>query len=81
VVAYGAFTFVSALAIFGVLKATIGIRVSEEEELEGLDLAEHGMHAYDGLGSIGRSGMADELAIKLPAAAHMGQVRTATAES
>ena len=34
-------------ALFGVLKATMGIRVSEEEELEGLDLGEHGQHAYD----------------------------------
>jgi len=25
----------------------MGIRVSEEEELEGLDLGEHGAHAYD----------------------------------
>ena len=25
----------------------MGIRVSEAEELEGLDLSEHGMHAYD----------------------------------
>ena len=32
---------------FGVLKATMGIRVTEEEELEGLDLGEHGQHAYD----------------------------------
>jgi len=47
VICYGIFTFTCALAIFGVLKATMGIRVSEEEELEGLDLAEHGMHAYD----------------------------------
>ncbi|MBW2268845.1 MAG: ammonium transporter [Deltaproteobacteria bacterium] len=47
VLCYGGFTFASALAIFGVLKATVGLRVSEEEELEGLDLAEHGMHAYD----------------------------------
>jgi Amt family ammonium transporter len=47
VVCYGAFTFASALGIFAVLKRTIGIRVSEEEELEGLDLGEHGMHAYD----------------------------------
>jgi Amt family ammonium transporter len=45
--AYGAFAFGSALAIFGVLKATLGIRVSQAEELEGLDLGEHGMHAYD----------------------------------
>ncbi|MBU0665615.1 MAG: ammonium transporter [Proteobacteria bacterium] len=32
--------------IFRILKATIGLRVSEEEELEGLDIAEHGGHAY-----------------------------------
>ena len=44
---YGAFTFGSALGIFAILKLTIGIRVSEAEELEGLDLGEHGMHAYD----------------------------------
>jgi Amt family ammonium transporter len=44
---YGAFTFAAALGIFGVLKLTMGIRVSEDEELEGLDLGEHGMHAYD----------------------------------
>ena len=36
-----------AFALFVALKATMGIRVSEEEELEGLDLGEHGMHAYD----------------------------------
>ena len=47
VVAYGAFAFGAALALFAVLKATIGIRVTEEEEVEGLDLAEHGMPAYD----------------------------------
>ncbi len=47
VLAYGAFTFSSALLIFGVLRVTVGIRVTEAEELEGLDLAEHGMHAYD----------------------------------
>ncbi|MDG2050598.1 MAG: ammonium transporter [Myxococcota bacterium] len=47
VVAYGAFTIVCAGALFGILKATIGLRVSEEEEIEGLDLGEHGMHAYD----------------------------------
>jgi Amt family ammonium transporter len=50
VVAYGVAAFLSALAIFGVLKVTMGIRVSEGEELEGLDLAEHGSHAYDLVG-------------------------------
>ena len=42
----GIFCFASALLIFYVLKATIGIRVSEEEEIEGLDIGEHKMRAY-----------------------------------
>ncbi len=33
--------------MFGFLKATLGIRVSPREEIEGLDYHEHGMHAYD----------------------------------
>ncbi|MCZ6785095.1 MAG: ammonium transporter [Proteobacteria bacterium] len=45
--AYGLFTATCAAALFFGLKVTMGIRVSEEEELEGLDLSEHGMHAYD----------------------------------
>ncbi len=48
VFAYGAVSFVSAMAIFALLKFTIGIRVSEEEELGGLDIGEHGMEAYNG---------------------------------
>lgn len=48
VLAYGAFCFPAALLIFFVLKKTIGIRVSEEEELKGLDIGEHGMEAYAG---------------------------------
>lgn len=50
---YGLFTVVCASAIFLGLKATLGLRVSQEEELEGLDLGEHGMHAYDLTGSPG----------------------------
>lgn len=46
VVAYGVASFAAALIIFGILKATMGIRVDEEEELEGLDVSEHGMSAY-----------------------------------
>ncbi len=48
VAAYGAASFVSALILFLLLKVTIGIRVSEEEELSGLDIGEHGMEAYHG---------------------------------
>lgn len=51
VAAYAGFTLVCAGLIFFVLKATVGIRVSEEEEIEGLDYHEHEMHAYDMGGS------------------------------
>ena len=47
VVAYGAGAFGSAVVIFLAVKAVMGLRVSEEEEIEGLDFGEHGMHAYD----------------------------------
>jgi len=42
----GAFCVITSGIIIGVLKATVGIRVSKEEEVEGLDLHEHGMDAY-----------------------------------
>ncbi|MFC1498083.1 ammonium transporter [Verrucomicrobiota bacterium] len=45
---YAAVCLPAAAIIFGTLKATIGIRVSEEEELKGLDIGEHGMEAYSG---------------------------------
>jgi len=32
--------------LFGVLKATIGLRVSREEEVQGLDVLEHGLQGY-----------------------------------
>ena len=48
VIAYGVVAFASAFIILGALKATIGIRVSEKEEHQGLDIGEHGMEAYDG---------------------------------
>ncbi len=38
--------FVASLITFGIIKAVMGIRVSEEEEYEGVDLAECGMEAY-----------------------------------
>jgi Amt family ammonium transporter len=48
VVAYGIVCFPAALAVMLLIKATIGLRVSEEEELKGLDIGEHGMEAYAG---------------------------------
>ncbi|MCB9584622.1 MAG: ammonium transporter [Polyangiaceae bacterium] len=44
---YAGFTLVVSALLFGLLKVTMGLRVSEEEELEGLDAGEHDMHAYD----------------------------------
>ena len=38
--------FVTSLIVWGILKAVIGIRVEEELEYEGMDLAECGMEAY-----------------------------------
>ncbi|RED91735.1 ammonium transporter [Marinoscillum furvescens] len=42
----GVAAFVSAFVIFIVLKATVGIRVSEQHEKEGLDSHEHGIRGY-----------------------------------
>jgi Amt family ammonium transporter len=36
------------MILFNVIKKTVGIRVSEEEEIRGLDIGEHGMEAYSG---------------------------------
>ncbi|MEQ8785173.1 MAG: ammonium transporter [Pirellulaceae bacterium] len=41
-----AWAFPVSMVIFLAIKYTIGLRVSEQEELEGLDITEHGMHAY-----------------------------------
>ncbi|MDA8893687.1 ammonium transporter [Flavobacteriaceae bacterium] len=46
VACYAAFCIITSFLIIFTLKKTIGIRVSEREELEGLDAHEHGMDAY-----------------------------------
>jgi ammonium transporter, Amt family len=48
VVSYGVVTFVLAVIFFLVIRAVMGLRVTEEEELKGLDIGEHGMEAYSG---------------------------------
>jgi Amt family ammonium transporter len=40
-------TFLFAFALFFILKIIFGIRVSPEEESEGLDIGEHGAVAYN----------------------------------
>ncbi len=44
----GAYTLIISAATWLILKYTIGIRVSEAEEIEGLDKGEHGNEAYHG---------------------------------
>ncbi|PZV19381.1 MAG: ammonium transporter [Leptolyngbya sp.] len=70
VMTVGGFTVLVSTIFWVVLKSTLGIRVTEEEELIGLDIGEHGMEAYAGFvkdstglptdlsGSIDSSGLA-----------------------
>ncbi len=46
IIAVGAFVFISSLLVWYLIKKTIGIRVSPEEEIAGLDIGEHGNIAY-----------------------------------
>ena len=48
VLAYGVFCFISANIIFQTVKLLMGLRVSEEEEILGLDIGEHDMESYAG---------------------------------
>ena len=46
IVVVGVFVFAVSSVIWFILKSTVGIRVSEEQEIMGLDMAELGMEAY-----------------------------------
>ena len=46
--AYTFWAAVLAYIFFYILKISIGLRVTKEEEIEGLDIAEHGIRAYPG---------------------------------
>ncbi|MEL6201906.1 MAG: ammonium transporter [Pseudomonadota bacterium] len=46
IVAYGVFTVVLSLIVWFILKAVLGIRASEEDEMMGMDKAEVGVEAY-----------------------------------
>ena len=50
IIAIGAFVFLTSLLLWLILKASIGIRVGEEEEMSGLDTSELGMEAYPEFG-------------------------------
>ncbi len=46
VVVIGVFTFVVSLVVWYIIKQTLGLRVSEEEEYDGIDIHETGLEAY-----------------------------------
>jgi Amt family ammonium transporter len=46
VVVSGATVFTLAFLVFGAIKLTVGLRVSAREEMDGLDISEHGMWGY-----------------------------------
>ncbi|MEL6440431.1 MAG: ammonium transporter [Cyanobacteria bacterium J06621_8] len=48
ILSIGAFTVIFSAIVWGLLKATLGIRVHEADEIRGLDISEHGMEAYSG---------------------------------
>jgi Amt family ammonium transporter len=67
ILAVGAFTFIASAVVWLVLKKTIGIRVTAKEEIEGLDIGEHGNVAYPDFTAAGKLLEDDELAaVALP---------------
>ena len=51
IVSYGVFAFVASGIVWFILKSTMGIRVSDEEEALGLDKVEIGVEAYPEFGT------------------------------
>lgn len=64
IVAVGAFVFASSALVWFVLKKTIGIRVSREEEIQGLDIGEHGNVAYPDFVAVAQDLAVDDLPVK-----------------
>jgi Amt family ammonium transporter len=48
VVIIAAWVAIASGILFAIIKATIGLRVSAEEEAQGLDVLEHGLQGYAG---------------------------------
>ena len=64
----GLFTFITTGAVWLVLKKTIGIRVTPREELQGLDIGEHGNVAYPDFSPVAESlTTEDDLPLDIPA--------------
>ena len=69
VVAIGVFSFVSSGLVWLVLKHTVGIRVSREEEIQGLDIGEHGNMAYPDFALVTEDLEEDVIPAAVPSAA------------
>jgi Amt family ammonium transporter len=48
VIIVGAFVFLMSMVAWVIIRAVMGLRVSREEEMRGLDIGEHGNEAYSG---------------------------------
>jgi ammonium transporter, Amt family len=77
--AVGVTVFAITIVVWAILKFTVGIRVSAEEEIEGLDIGEHGMEAYPGFAGdqLGGTPVAPEPGMTSPAMAPAGIPATA----
>ncbi|MEM8839841.1 MAG: ammonium transporter, partial [Pseudomonadota bacterium] len=51
ILAFGVFTFVASFILWSILKFTIGVRASDEDQMMGLDKAEVGVEAYPEFGT------------------------------
>lgn len=69
VAAVAGFVFAVSLGSWYLIKVTLGIRVSAEEELEGLDVGEHGMSAYPEF-AVASDRHAERVAPKEPTSPH-----------
>ena len=52
ILAVAAWTMLTSAILFLAIKYTVGLRVSEAEELAGLDVQEHGIGAYPEFGTV-----------------------------
>ena len=70
-----AWTFTTAFIMFKLISITVGLRVSPEEELEGLDFVEHGGNAYPDFEVSSYGGMSPgDVAVKTGRQESMGKL-------
>ncbi len=70
----GVYSFVVTWGILKVLDVTMGLRVSEEEEIAGLDVSQHGERAYIFGGSGPVLGIPEAIPMYTPAPSHVASV-------